>query len=144
MKNGSVRIDIAAALNYIKRYACDGLGVERLVKETQRVSPSVFARQFRLATGQTPQQAIRQHQLDEACRLLTKTELSLGFVAESSGFQDVAALERALRAADGKAAGLLKRARAVREDGRHPKPAKSIPPALRRPEARQTASMAQA
>lgn len=102
MKSAATNRDIAAALDYIYRHACEGLSVERLVKETQRVSQVVFLRRFRAATGQAPRAAILRRQLDEARRLLADTELSLVFIAEHCGFRTLAALERTFRAAEGR------------------------------------------
>lgn len=95
------RAEIAAAVNYINRYACDGLSIQRLVKETQCASRAVFSRQFTAVTGQTPQQAIRRRQLEEVVRLLARTELSLGFIAECCGFRNLGALSRAFKTAEG-------------------------------------------
>ena len=92
------RADITAAQNYIKRYACDGLNVARLVKETQRVPAAIFSKHFKLVTGQTPRQAIRRRQLQEAARMLDRTELSPRFIAECCGFRNSTALARAFKA----------------------------------------------
>jgi LacI family transcriptional regulator len=104
LKSATDDRDIAAAVGYINQHACEGLSVERIVKETQQVTKPVFVRRFRAATGQTPRAAILDRQLDEARRLLAGTELSLAFIAEHSGFRKLAALERAFQAAEGKTA----------------------------------------
>lgn len=95
------RADLAAALKYIRRYACDGLTVRRLVQETQRVPQVAFTRYFKDATGRTPLQAIRCRQLDSASHLLATTELSLALIAGQCGFRSVSALHRAFKAAGG-------------------------------------------
>jgi LacI family transcriptional regulator len=99
---------VDAAMAYIARYACEGLSVERLLQETQQVAGPVFVRRFKAATGMTPRAAILRRQLDEARRLLAGTELSLLCVAEHCGFRNVAALDRALRAAGNPAASALR------------------------------------
>lgn len=139
MNNDVAQCDLAAAVAYINRYACEGLDLKRLVQETQRVPAAVFIRRFRGANGRTPSAAILGRQLDEARRLLVRTELSLAFIAESTGFRDVKALKRALRAADGSAATrLLARARQLREVGGEPRTATAMaqPRARRRNSAR--------
>jgi len=120
-------------VGYINQHACEGLSVERVVKETQRVPKPVFIRRFRAATGQTPRAAILRRQLDEARRLLAGTELSLAFIAEHCGFRKLEALERALHAADGQTATAFRqRSRPVAEN----QSASSIP----RPQTRKVRS----
>lgn len=96
------RADIAAAQKYIHRYACDGLSVERLVKETQNVSAAIFAKHFKVVTGQTPRQAIRRRQLEEAATMLARTELSTQFIAECCGFRSPIALARVFESVEGR------------------------------------------
>lgn len=97
--------DISGALNYIDRYACFGLTVERLLEETQRVSKMTFHKHFTAATGQTPGEAIRQRQFAEARRLLSQTKLSITLVAEQSGFGSSSDFARAFRGAEGMTPG---------------------------------------
>ena len=91
--------EIEAALGYIQRHACDGVTAEQVVMETQQVSLAAFSRHFLAATGLTLWAAIRQRQLEEARRLLLRTELSPQFIAEHSGFRDLRSAARAFRAA---------------------------------------------
>ena len=93
--------DIAGAMTYINRHACNGLTVERLLQETQRVSKMTFHKHFVAATGQTPGAAIRQKQFAEARRLLADTKLSITLVAEQSGFGSSSDFARAFRTAEG-------------------------------------------
>ncbi|QJE95710.1 substrate-binding domain-containing protein [Luteolibacter luteus] len=93
--------DMAGAINHINQQACNGLTVERLLKETQRVSKMTFHKRFVSATGQTPGEAIRQRQFAEARRLLAETKLSVTLVAEQSGFGSSSDFARAFRAAEG-------------------------------------------
>lgn len=95
------RADVIAAENFIRHYACDGVSVEQLVRETQRVPAAVFNKYFKQTTGRTLQEAMRDCQLARARHLLAHTELSPAFIAEHCGFAGVAALKRALKAADG-------------------------------------------
>jgi transcriptional regulator GlxA family with amidase domain len=116
--------NIAAALNYIHNYACEGLSLRRLVQETQRVPAAVFVKQFKKATGQTPNQAIRRRQLESARRLLDRTELSLGFITEHCGFQSVNALGRAFKAAEGALPAAFRKAQRA-EKSRRPAPTRA-------------------
>jgi LacI family transcriptional regulator len=118
MKTPATDRDIAAAVDYIHQHACEGLAVERLVKETQRVPKPVFIRRFRAATGQTPRAAILRRQLDEARHLLADTELSLAFIAEHAGFRSLKALERALHAAEGQTPSEFRQRSRPAVDGR--------------------------
>jgi LacI family transcriptional regulator len=100
---------VDTAMAYIARYACEGLSVERLLKETQQVPKAVFVRRFKAAMGLTPHAAILRRQLEVARRLLVETELTLLCVAEQSGFPSLEALDRALRAAGDRPAGEVRR-----------------------------------
>jgi len=93
------RAEIEAALGYIQRHACDGLTPARVVMETQQVSLATFSRHFVAATGLTLQAAIRQRQLEEARRLLLRTELTPPYIAEHCGFRDLRSMASAFTAA---------------------------------------------
>jgi LacI family transcriptional regulator len=93
--------DLAAALEYINQHACHGISVEQLMKETQNVSKVTFHKHFLAATGQTPGDAIQQRQLEEARRLLGKTELSITAIAENCGFDNSSNFARRFHALQG-------------------------------------------
>lgn len=93
--------DIAGAMTFINRHACNGLTVDRLLQETQRVSKMTFHKHFVASTGQTPGEAIRQRQFAEARRLLADTKLSITLVAEQSGFGSSSDFARAFRTTEG-------------------------------------------
>ena len=93
--------DIAGAMTFINQNACNGLTVERLLQETQRVSKMTFHKHFVAATGHTPGEAIRQRQFAEARRLLADTKLSITLVAEQSGFGSSSDFARAFRSTEG-------------------------------------------
>jgi AraC-like DNA-binding protein len=96
------RAEIDAALGYIQRHACAVASPASVVKETQAVSLGTFSRHFRAATGLTLRAAIRQRQLEEARRLLLRTELTPLFIAEHCGFRDLGSAARAFVAAGSK------------------------------------------
>lgn len=93
--------DIAAALEYINQHACQGVSVEQVIRATQHVSKVTFHKHFQAATGQTPGEAIQQRQMEEACRLLANTELSMTTIAEHCGFGDSSGFARSFRACQG-------------------------------------------
>jgi len=93
------RAEIEAALGYIHRHACDGVTAGQVVMVTQQVSLATFSRHFLAVTGLTLQAAIRQRQLEEARRLVLRTELSPQYIAEHCGFHDLRAAARAFTAA---------------------------------------------
>jgi len=97
--------DIAAALDHINQYACVGLSVERLVRETQHVSKVTFHKHFQAATGQSPGRAILQRQLDEARRLLAESKLSVTAVAEQCGFGSSSDFARRFKLTEGQTPG---------------------------------------
>ncbi len=91
--------DIAAALEYINRHACQGISVEQLMKDTQHVSKATFHKYFQAAAGLTPGEAILQRQMEEARRLLGETQLSITAIAGYCGFSDHSSFARSFRAA---------------------------------------------
>lgn len=93
--------DIAAAADYINQRACTGLSVAQVLKATQHVSNMTFHTHFKAATGQTPGEAIRRRQFEEARRLLAETELPVTLVAEQSGFGSGSDFARRFRAYEG-------------------------------------------
>jgi AraC-like DNA-binding protein len=101
--------DTAAAMEYIGRHACEGIRVEDVLDRTQAVSRMTFYREFRKATGRSPGEAIRDRQLEEACRLLRQTSFSMSRVAEACGFSDASAFARTFRACRGLAPSAFRR-----------------------------------
>jgi LacI family transcriptional regulator len=93
--------DIAGAVAFINQHACGGLGVEQLLRATQRVSYKTFHTHFKRATGLTPGEAIQRRQMEEARRLLTGTLLSVTRVAEQCGFGGSSDFARRFRAIEG-------------------------------------------
>jgi LacI family transcriptional regulator len=79
--------EIAAALQYIRRHACDGLRVAELLARLP-LSPSVLERRFRALLGRSPKAEISRVQLERARQLLAETDLPLDAVAEKAGLRD--------------------------------------------------------
>ena len=93
--------DIAGAVDHINQHACGGLTVEQLVRATQQASYKTFHTHFKAAIGQTPGEAIRRRQLEEARRLLAGTRLAVTVVAEECGFGSGSDFSRRFRALEG-------------------------------------------
>lgn len=93
--------DVAAAVEFINRHACEGIGVTEVLAETQWASRMTFYREFEKATGQSPGKAIRERRIDVACGLLLNTELSTAMIASSCGFSNSSAFSRAFRLSRG-------------------------------------------
>jgi LacI family transcriptional regulator len=77
--------EIAQAARFIREHACQGIGVEDVLKEIP-LSRSVFERRFRKATGISPYEAIQRRRLECVRELLLTTDLPVGSVAERAGF----------------------------------------------------------
>ena len=78
--------DLAAALQYIREHACQGLTVEQVVQNT-RISRSTLERQVRKYLGRTPQEEIRQVQIKRVRELLLTTDFSAEKIAGLCGFE---------------------------------------------------------
>ena len=78
--------DIAAALRYIREYACRGITVAEVVRDNS-VSRSTLERQVRKYLGRTPQEEIRFMQIKRARELLISTDLSAEQIAPLCGFE---------------------------------------------------------
>lgn len=77
---------IVRAVSFIRRHACDGIGVSDVLREVP-LSRSVLQRRFRRILGQTVSDAIIHLRVKRAQQLLTETDLPLSKVAEMAGFQ---------------------------------------------------------
>lgn len=65
------------------------------------LSPSYFARAFKVSTGMPPHKWLMDRRLDKAVDLLRNSALSIGEIARVCGFSDQAHFTRAFRAAKG-------------------------------------------
>lgn len=77
---------VADAIRFIREHACDGLSVDRLVREFG-VSRSVFYTRFFDAMKRSPYQEILRVQLEKVKSLLMETTFTLEKIAEMAGFQ---------------------------------------------------------
>ncbi len=78
--------DISAAISFIRRHACDGIGIDDVLKEVP-LSRSVLQRRFRRVLGNTVNDTIIVQRIKRAQQLLSETTLPLQEVAEIAGFQ---------------------------------------------------------
>lgn len=78
--------EVAEALNYIRKHACDGMNVSDLLARVS-ISRSSLERRFQACLGRSPREFIRAVQMDRVRRLLAETELKLEQIAELAGFR---------------------------------------------------------
>lgn len=77
---------IARAIEHIRQYAADGLGVGELVSKLGSTR-SIIERGFRKYLGRSPQEEIRRVRLNRVKELLLQTDWTLEHIAEKSGFE---------------------------------------------------------
>jgi LacI family transcriptional regulator len=76
---------VASAMSFIRRHACEGIGVEDVV-EHLLVSRSVLQQLFRQILDKTIHGAITDLRIQRAKQLLAETDLPLTAIAERTGF----------------------------------------------------------
>ena len=76
---------MAAAMRYIRDHACDGIGVDDVVRAVP-LSRSVLERRFRKVIGRTINDEIVRVRVNRAVELLSATELELKVIAQKAGF----------------------------------------------------------
>jgi LacI family transcriptional regulator len=76
---------LAAALRIVRNRACDGIGVEDVVRAVP-LSRSVLERRFRKVVGRTINDEIVRVRVNRAVELLSATELELKVIAQKAGF----------------------------------------------------------
>ena len=87
------RSDLRELQAYIAAHLADDLSIEKLA-EIACMSPRNLARVFRREFGETIGKSIRQRRMDEACRLIENTDLSIGQIARRVGVGDESTLRR--------------------------------------------------
>jgi LacI family transcriptional regulator len=76
---------VSKALNLVRSDAIRGLTAKQLVQQSE-VSTRTLYKGFRDATGVTPAKMLREVRLEEACRLLRETSLTIEQIVEKCGF----------------------------------------------------------
>ena len=78
--------DIALAMHFIRRHACEGINVSDLLKAVP-LSRRVMESRFKKLLGTTPHDEIVRVKLNRVKQLLTETRLSLSEIAARTGFE---------------------------------------------------------
>lgn len=78
--------DVAAALHFIRRHSCAGIGVEDVMDEVN-VSRSVLQRRFRHLLGRSIHDVITGSRIDRVKELLAESDLAVPDIAERTGFK---------------------------------------------------------
>lgn len=80
--------NVAAALNFIRQRATQGISVEQVVQHAH-ASRSQLEKKFRHYLGRSPQAEIRRVQVSKIRQLLLETDFPLKKIAELTGFEHV-------------------------------------------------------
>ncbi len=79
---------IADAVRFIRRHACDGVNVKDVLKAIP-LSRRVLESRFRRIVGRTPHEELLRLRLERVKQLLAETELTLAAIASRAGFRHV-------------------------------------------------------
>lgn len=77
--------DVAAALRFIREYACDGIHVGQVLRAVP-LSRRVLESRFVKLLGRTPHEEITRVKIERVKQLLRETELPIKAVAQRTGF----------------------------------------------------------
>lgn len=92
---------IFAAISYMERRYNTPLDLEDIAAQVF-LSPEYFRRLFKKMTGESVRTYLHKLRVDEACRLLTVTELPIQEIAQAVGYQDMKAFYQAFKQITGK------------------------------------------
>ncbi|HET9373547.1 MAG TPA: DNA-binding transcriptional regulator [Chthoniobacterales bacterium] len=81
-------IQIAQAMRFIRDHACEGIGVEDVLKVVP-ISRTVLERRFQKFLRRSPYEEILRLRLERVKQLLTTTDLSIAHIADLVGFSGV-------------------------------------------------------
>ena len=104
--------DTAAAVQYIREHACDGLDVENVLRRVL-LSRSTLERRFQRYLGRTPRAEINRVRLSRVKYLLESTDLPLVEIAELSGFRHVERMCTLFKTHEGRTPGQHRKAARV-------------------------------
>lgn len=88
--------DVAAAIRYIRQYACRRIQIDDVVRHVG-VSRSTLKNRFRAIVGRTIHDEIQRVQLERAKQLIAETDLPLKQVTLQAGFQYIQYLTKLFR-----------------------------------------------
>jgi AraC family transcriptional regulator len=80
------RPELARALTFIESHLAEPLPVARIAREVG-LSPYYFSHLFKATFGTSPHQHVLDRRLQHAHTLLRHTELSIGEIAQETGFR---------------------------------------------------------
>lgn len=100
---------IVKALRFVREQACDGIGVDDVVRKAH-VSRSVLERRFRKTVGRSINEEMIRIRLNRAVELLSNTSLELKVIAQRAGFGTQAYMNAVFRAKIGKTPGSFRNA----------------------------------
>ena len=87
---------VARARDFIRRHACEGIGVPDVVTQVG-VSRRLLEKRVREATGASVLDMIQKVRLENVCRLLVSTTLSISDVTTNSGYEPTSNLSHLFR-----------------------------------------------
>ena len=87
---------VARARDFIHRHACEGIGVPDVVAQVG-VSRRLLEKRIREATGGSVLDMIQKVRLENVCRLLVNTTLSISDVTTNSGYEPTSNLSHLFR-----------------------------------------------
>lgn len=88
--------EVAFALRYIREHACDPISTADVLKVTG-MSNSTAYRKFMKALGHSIHSEIQNVQMERIKKLLTSTNMSIGDVSKTAGFENVRYLTQVFR-----------------------------------------------
>lgn len=92
--------ELLEILRYLRENACRGIRIEDISKE-MKMERRTLERRVKAALGRSPKEEISRIQMEEACQLLARTEMSIKNVAISSGFANSRYFSRVFRMRNG-------------------------------------------
>jgi AraC family transcriptional regulator len=93
---GLTNSQLQHAIDYIHTHLEQNLGLVELADLVQ-ISPDHFRKLFKQSTGQTPYKYLLECRLDKVKKLLASADLSIGEIAERTGFNSHSHLTRVFR-----------------------------------------------
>lgn len=87
---------VAKAMRFIRQHACDGINVETVLRHVY-ISRSALQEHFRNALGRSVHDVIVDMKIARAKELLAQTTLSLGEIAERTGFRHAEYMSNVLK-----------------------------------------------
>jgi len=100
--------DVAAAVHFIRQYACDGITVEDVLRQVQ-LSRSTMERRFAGLVGRSPKAQILHVRLQRVKQLLVETDYPLAQIARLAGFSHVENMCRLFKNKTGRTPGRYRR-----------------------------------